>query len=150
MTGTEILEIRLAKQSYFLHSCLLQLDDVTKVSECRREQRTGGESAGRAVWCNLQQIILVISLLSAGNVGVEHAAALFGDYTSIHSSPSILMTLMISCYQVKICPMYDILPDCESSGIFFFFVPPGVTNRSVHLTNVFSHYCLPQCHFRLI
>lgn len=30
------------------------------------------------------------------------------------------MTLMISCYQVKICPMYDILPDCESSGIFFW------------------------------
>lgn len=43
---------------------------------------------GRAVCRNLQQIILVISLLPAGNVGVEHAASLSGDYESIHSSPS--------------------------------------------------------------
>lgn len=43
---------------------------------------------GRAVCRNLQQIILVISLLSAGNVGVEHAASLSGDYASIHLSPS--------------------------------------------------------------
>lgn len=43
---------------------------------------------GRAVSRNLQQIILVISLLSAGNVGVEHAASLSGDYAAIHSSPS--------------------------------------------------------------